>query len=279
MKAPWLALPVLLATLAAAPPSTSAPSTSPAPPAPPGGESGAPAPSAKVPLGERLRFNPRERTATGIDSLEKKRNSDAVGAFDSALRLRPADPLARYNAGTARLDAGAAGAGDLLEQAARQASPELAPSALYNLGNARLAGGDAQAALDAYKEALRRKSDFADAKYNLELALRQLEQQQKQQQQQQEQQQQQQKQQPSQSQQQQQQQQPQQQPQQQASAPQEPEKSKQDGRPLPQFQDQADMSREQAASILQAVEALERDARRKQAAQAARTRAGVEEDW
>lgn len=153
------------------------------------------------------------------------------------------------------------------------------PSALYNLGNARLAGGDAQAALDAYKEALRRKSDFADAKYNLELALRQLEQQQKQQQQQQEQQQQQQKQQPSQSQQQQQQQQPQQQPQQQASAPQEPEKSKQDGRPLPQFQDQADMSREQAASILQAVEALERDARRKQAAQAARTRAGVEEDW
>jgi hypothetical protein len=137
MKSRWLALPVLVATLAAAPPSTAPP-----PPAPPGGESAAPAPSAKVPLGERLRFNPRERTATGIDSLEKKQNGDAVGAFDSALRLRPADPLARYNAGTARLDAGAAGAGDLLEQAARQASPELAPSALYNLGNARLAGGD-----------------------------------------------------------------------------------------------------------------------------------------
>ncbi len=57
----------------------------------------------------------------------------------------------------------------------RPRRPTLAPAAWYNLGNARLGGADARGAIDAYREALLRRPDFAAAKHNLELALRELE--------------------------------------------------------------------------------------------------------
>jgi hypothetical protein len=58
----------------------------------------------------------------------------------------------------------------------------LAPDAFFNLGNARLGAGDAAGAVEAYAETLRRAPRREDAKRNLELALRALEQQQRQQQ-------------------------------------------------------------------------------------------------
>ncbi len=75
---------------------------------------------------------------------------------------------------------GAPGAVELLEPAARDASLALAPRAWYNLGNAHLAGGDPRGAIAAYRESLLRDPGQTDAKHNLELALRRLEQQQKQ---------------------------------------------------------------------------------------------------
>ena len=157
---------------------------------------------------------------------------------------------------------------------------------------------EAQPAIDAYKSALRAQSDLPNAKRNLELALRLLEEQQRQQEQQQK---------DSQDQQNQQQkpgggqgqdqkpdqdQQPKPDPRQppdpQQEAPQSggaAEGQPQAGqpppneRPLPQFEDQKDMTAEQAAAILQAVENLERQQRREQARALARAKTTVEKDW
>jgi len=238
---------------------------------------------------DRLAFNARERTERGLAARGADQTEQAVGAFDAALRLAPADPLARFNAGTSHLEAGAPDASALLEQAAAAAAPALAPAAWYNLGNARLGGGDARGAIDAYREALLRRPDFAAAKHNLELALRELEQQRRQQQQeqqqrQQEQEQQQQKKQQQEHQEKQEQQEKQDQPQEQQGQQQQRQDGQEQGGqrrggPLPRFTDQKDMTAEQAAAILQAVENLEREQRREQAREQARAKTDVEKDW
>jgi len=54
----------------------------------------------------------------------------------------------------------------------KTAGPDLAPAASYNLGNARFAAGDFAGAVAAYKQTLRATPGNADAKFNLELAWR-----------------------------------------------------------------------------------------------------------
>jgi Ca-activated chloride channel family protein len=234
---------------------------------------------------ERWLYNPRERTARAIDAVREGQPKAAVGPADTALRLTAADPLSGYNAGTAHLAAGdRRGAVPLLEKAAQQAGRALAPAAYYNLGNARLAAGDAAGAVEAYTQALRRDPRHADAKFNLELALRQREKERLR-----------------------------------AKAPREgqrgdregdkgsgdqsganepadqrnqskahdpgqgeqepPERTGADGRPLPRFRDQPEMNAQEAAALLQSVESLERQQRRQQAAQRARQRAAKGKDW
>ncbi len=259
-------------------------------------------PESPATIGDRLGWNARERTAAGRSALESGEKAQAVPAFDTALRLAPVDPVARFNAGTAHLEAKDPAAVALLEQAAKSAPAGLAPSAWYNLGNGRLAAGDAHGAVEAYIEALRRQPEHQNAKANLELALREIERQRqpppesgkdqkkkpqqpqqspgsgqkdekeepKDQKQQQEQQQQDQQQQPGKDQQ------PQQQ-QQQGQQQQAPSASGQS--PLPQFHDLPDMTAEQAAAILRAVENLERQQRLDKAAKDAGARAQVEIDW
>jgi Ca-activated chloride channel family protein len=125
---------------------------------------------------ERWLYNPRERTEQSIDSWEAGKPEEAVGPAETALRLAPDDPRVQYNAGTANLAAGRERkAAKLLEGAAREADLELAPTAHYNLGNARLATNDASGAVEAYKQALRLVPANADAKWNLELALKEQE--------------------------------------------------------------------------------------------------------
>jgi hypothetical protein len=48
---------------------------------------------------------------------------------------------------------------------------------------------------------------------------------------------------------------------------------------LPQFRDQEDMTAEQAAAILQAVDNLERERRREEAKERALAKSSVEKDW
>ena len=130
-----------------------------------------------------LLYNPAERTRKGAAALAAGAPRAASEALDEALRLDPASEKARYNAGTAHLEASSEQAAPLLEAAAKSSDTTVASRAFYNLGNARLAAQDLQGAVDAYKESLRRDGANADAKFNLELALRRLAEQQKQNQQ------------------------------------------------------------------------------------------------
>jgi len=244
---------------------------------------------------ERWLYNPRERTAAAIAAVRRGKPADGMDAADTALRLAPTDPRVRYDAGTAHLlGDDRRGAIRLLEKAAREAPRDLAPAAFYNLGNARLAASDAAGAVAAYKQALRLTPADADAKFNLELALREKEKQrlgakspregsrgdregqngssqhggandpgdrqnrssahdpgksdQKKE-----------------------------------DAPQspgeQPQRAGADGRPLPRFRDQPEMSAQEAAALLQSVENLERQQRRRQAAQRSRQHAANGKDW
>lgn len=125
---------------------------------------------------ERWLYNPRERTERALESYEQGKPEEGVAPAETALRIAEGDPLVGFNAGTVRLGAGdARQAAKLLEQAAKSAPPELAPPAYYNLGNARLEAKDAAGAVEAYKQALRLDPGNADAKHNLEIALRERE--------------------------------------------------------------------------------------------------------
>ncbi len=233
-------------------------------------------------------FNPAERTERAIESFERGDAGAAVEPLETALRLAPGDPRVLYNAGAGLLGAGEAGAEALLEAAAEVGAGELAPLARYNLGNARMAGKDFSGAIEAYQQALRHAPSFEDAKYNLELARRRLEEQEQEQDEQQQDEQQQ-----DPEQQDQQQQNPQQQEQQRQDGPrqdgesepqpsrqdQEPQPDRQRESPLPDFRDLPDMSAEEAAAILEAVENLEREQRRREASEAARQHRPGEKDW
>lgn len=250
---------------------------------------------------ERWLWNPRERTGQAIAAWNAKDPETAAEDAATALRLAPGDPRTGYNSGTAELGARRLRQSiRLLEKAARDAPADLAPAASYNLGNARLASGDAAGAVEAYKRALRLAPDDADAKHNLEIALRERDKEQMRtkspregsqgdrnddknssdnsgsgdpndQQNQQDKR-------------------PsdandpgrdrqkgQQGPPKQAGPrPQQPGEGQQ---PLPQFRNQPDMSAQEAAALLQAVENLERQQRRKQAAERAQQRGTREKDW
>ena len=236
---------------------------------------------------ERWMYNPRERVERSLEAQKQGKPREAVEPANTALRLTPDDPLVNYDAGTARLGAGhGRQAVGPLEKAAKAAGRDLAPSAQYNLGGARLAAGDAAGAAEAFKAALRLQPDNQDAKYNLELALREEQKQKmggqgnpkgsrgnrspnqdpsdqsgkgK----------------PD----------PNPKPQngQQGQQPQQQGGPKQDqqgqGGQLPQFRNQPEMSAQEASSVLSAVENLERQQRRDQAAKRARQHAAKGKDW
>jgi Ca-activated chloride channel homolog len=251
-------------------------------------------------LPARWLHNPRERTASAIEEWQRRDYAAADRQLDEALALAGENPRSLFNAGTGRLGAGTPGAAlPLLTRAAAAAASDtsargLRPETHYNLGNAYLAAGDPAAAVESYRTALRLQAGHGAAKHNLELALRQLEKQQQEQQQQQ----------------------PQgggagegqgagggqaddrtgggggqgEQPQPQPPPQPSPDQSQQGqsregqaGRSprLPGFDPQQDMSADQAASLLEAVENLEREQRRAQAEQqrAARARAAADKDW
>jgi Ca-activated chloride channel homolog len=236
---------------------------------------------------ERWLYNPRERVERSIDAQAQGKSRQAVRATDTALRLAPDDPLVQYDAGTAHLAAGdGRRAVPVLEKAAKEAGADLSTAAHYNLGNARLAAGDAAGAVEAYKQVLRAEPGNQNAKFNLELALRK-EQQQKmgtqgrpagsrghrspnrdpsnqpgrrgQ---------------------------PDQNPdrqqaqrrQQNGGQPQPGDSRNSDDR-LPSFRNQPEMSAREAAQVLSAVENLERQQRRDQAAKRARQRSAKGKDW
>lgn len=120
---------------------------------------------------ERVLWNSGDRTDEGLAELEEGDTLAAVEELERAHRIAPDDPRVAYNAGTGRLLAGRGDAAPLLQATASATPPGLAPDAWYNLGNAYLDADRPGRAIGAYEEALRRRPDFADAKFNLEVAL------------------------------------------------------------------------------------------------------------
>lgn len=117
------------------------------------------------------------------------RYEEAVRVYQQIVKQGKAAPHVHYNLGTALLRLGRhREAQQHLQLATREAEPELKQRAHYNLGNRYLEEarkGETQeapqlldAAIEAYKHALRLNPRDMDAKWNLELALRDREQQQ-----------------------------------------------------------------------------------------------------
>ena len=114
---------------------------------------------------------------------------DYTAALDNYREAQNEDPDAAepyYNSGNSLHKQGNLESAETqLKQANRTAEGELAQHSNYNLGNTFYEGQNFESAIEAYKESLRLNPDDKDAKYNLELALKQQQQQEQQQQQQQ----------------------------------------------------------------------------------------------
>jgi Ca-activated chloride channel family protein len=125
------------------------------------------------------------KTEEGNRHYIDERLDEALRSYTEAQVAAPDAPQLFYDIGNVLYRQGDyAGAEELFQRALSAAPPELVPDAAYNLGNARFRQEAYDEAVEAYRRTLEARPDDADAKRNLELALRQLQQQQQQQQQQ-----------------------------------------------------------------------------------------------
>lgn len=107
----------------------------------------------------------------GAQAIEQKNYKAAIGKFNDAYRRG----VAEYKAGEYQK------AAQSFATAKRQ---DIATDAEYNLGNAQLMGGQIEQAIKSYETVLKNHPNHADAKHNLEIAKKLLQQQKQQQQQQ-----------------------------------------------------------------------------------------------
>jgi Ca-activated chloride channel homolog len=133
-------------------------------------------------------------TGFGIGDLERGnrmyregRYEEAAQAYQRALDRGRSEPELHYNMGTALLALGRhAEADQHFEEALRSVDPEVRIRSFYNAGNRFLVEGRGEgdlrrqadlldAAIEAYRRALRIEPGDLDAKWNLELALRERE--------------------------------------------------------------------------------------------------------
>jgi Ca-activated chloride channel family protein len=199
----------------------------------------------------------------GNKLYEQKRYDEALRKYADAQALKPAAPELHYNIGNVLFRKGEIDkAIEEYQRAQASASTRLRQAAAYNRGNALLQQGKAQEAIGAYVQALRLDPNDAEAKRNLELALKLLKEQKQQQQQQK----------PDEQQQKPDDQQPEPRPSPQDQKPKEPPKEQQ-RRP-------GQMSEEEARQILEALRESEKEGVKKHAQAAAPKRPrNPEEDW
>ncbi|MGZ3442281.1 MAG: VWA domain-containing protein, partial [Polyangia bacterium] len=119
--------------------------------------------------------------------LQAGKADDALKAYDRAVEALPEEPIAHFDRGVALYQLGKfPEAQKEFQRASEGHDPSVKADAYYNMGNSLLKQERFKDALDAYKHTLGLRPDDRRAKWNLELALRKMqEQKQKQQQQQQ----------------------------------------------------------------------------------------------
>lgn len=126
-------------------------------------------------------FQPWGQEAGGNRAYRRGDYVKAVERYRGAIQRRGSTPRLQYNLGTALLQLGEwEAARERLSEAVQAQSPELQSRAFYNLGNA-LAGDPSavtaetlRAAIRAYRRSLLLDPERADTRWNLELAMRRL---------------------------------------------------------------------------------------------------------
>jgi Ca-activated chloride channel family protein len=130
-------------------------------------------------LKDEILARPSRETNKGLKAYQAGDPAQALAAFEKARAARPDSPTTRFNEAVAQAKAGKAPeAIETFTDLSRQKN-DLGFESNYNLGNALLSSQQLPGAIAAYRDALRLKPDDARARRNLEIALRQQEQQKK----------------------------------------------------------------------------------------------------
>ena len=188
---------------------------------------------------------------------EQKKFDDALKMYVDAQASRPGAPELHYNIGNVlfrKKEYDKAVEEYLRAQAAPD--PILSQAALFNRGNALMMQGRLEDAIQAYVQALRARPDDTDAKRNLELALRLLDQQKKKQQQK-----------------------PQQDKDQDQNKSPQQQQGEGGGRPPQQQKKPGEMSEDEARQVLEALQQEEKEGIKKHARAAVGDRRPPEQDW
>ncbi len=122
-------------------------------------------------------------TEEGNRAFEEGRLEEALKAYTEAQVHAPESPELFYDVGNVLYRQGDyVAAQEAFERAVQAASDELRADALFNTGNALFQQEDYEGAIERYRDVLGVDPEDADAKRNLELALRRMQQQEQQQQ-------------------------------------------------------------------------------------------------
>ena len=133
-------------------------------------------------LGE-ARGQERSLVRKGNELYLQKKYAEASAAYQQALKKQPLFVPGAFNLGNALIQQKQydAARNVMANTAKTSKDPAIQSGAQYNTGNTYMSEQQWQQAVDAYKQALRKTPQDADAKYNLSYALARLKQQQQQQ--------------------------------------------------------------------------------------------------
>ena len=130
---------------------------------------------------DEILARPSRETNKGLKAYQNGDSAQALSYFEKARAARPDSAVTRFNEAVAQAKAGKAPEAIETFTALSREKNSLGFESHYNLGNAMLGAQQLPGAVAAYRDALRLLPDDERARRNLEIALRQLEQQRKEQ--------------------------------------------------------------------------------------------------
>jgi Ca-activated chloride channel family protein len=108
----------------------------------------------------------------GVRLYRQKKYPEALKSFQKAGEIKPTDPRASFNQGTAFYKLGDwNNAETQFKQSGMVQDPDFTAKSLYNLGTSQLRNGQYAEAVQCYQQSLKLNPNDPDTKYNLKLAL------------------------------------------------------------------------------------------------------------